>query len=270
MLRALVGLLAHRADRWDICDLHEQITDSPNLQCLEDAFRSAGYMIGRTQDSNCPYLVFEGTWQQFLSGKSQTFRKNLKTAARRLKEGGELQYQTWNTEPEVSAQLEIYREIEARSWKAGEGVGISRNTDYYGFYRDLAQLFGKKGLFSIRMLSVDGKAIAGTFGLEYDGVYYSLQIVHDREFSRCSPGTYLEALEMEECFKRGYREYEFLGGFLNNKSRWTQSSRQTTQLHVYQPKPRLVALYVLLFRIKPLVKELVRPFMKSWRQVEHD
>ena len=108
-------------------------------------------------------------------------------------------------------------------------MGISRNTDYYGFYRDLAQLFGKKGLFSIRMLSVDGKAIAGTFGLEYDGVFYSLQIVHDREFSRCSPGTYLEALEMEECFKRGYREYEFLGGFLNNKSRWTQSSRQTTR-----------------------------------------
>ena len=42
-------------------------------------------MIGGTQDSNCPYLVFEGTWQQFLRGKSQTFRKNLKTAARRLK-----------------------------------------------------------------------------------------------------------------------------------------------------------------------------------------
>jgi CelD/BcsL family acetyltransferase involved in cellulose biosynthesis len=183
---------------------------------------------------------------------------------------GEVRYQMWNTEPDVLERLEAYKLIEARSWKAGEGVGVSRNTDYYAFYRDLAQVFGKKGQFAIRMLTVDGKPIAGTFGLEYDRIYYSLQIVHDREFSRCSPGTYLEALEMEECFGRGYREYEFLGGFLNNKSRWTRSSRATTQLHVYQPKPRFMALYVLLFRIKPLVKELVRPFMKSWRPVEHD
>jgi hypothetical protein len=223
LIPVLAGFLAQRSDRWDICELHEQASGSESLNSLEEAFRGLGYVVGRTRDSNCPYLALRGTWKEFLAGKSQTFRKNLKASARKLREFGELQYRVYEDPADVLEQLETYRDIEARSWKAGEGVGVSRDSDYFAFYRALADAFGRKGAFTVRMLTVNGKAIAGTFGLAYDGVYYSLQIAHDRELSRCSPGTYLEALEMEECFSRGYREYEFLGGFLNNKSRWTST-----------------------------------------------
>ena len=264
LIRVLAGFLAQRSARWDTCELHEQRTDSEGLHCLEHAFRGLGYVVGRSRDSNCPYLELRGSWTDFLAGKSQNFRKNLKTAGRKLGEAGDLQYRVYDSPADALEQLETYRDIEARSWKAGELVGVSRDNDYFAFYRELAEVFGRKRAFSVRLLTVNGKAIAGTFGLAHDGVYYSLQIAHDREFSRCSPGTYLEALEMEECFRHGYREYEFLGGFLNNKSRWTSTSRYTTQLHIYQPTPFFRALYVLLFRIKPLVKELVRPFMRSW------
>lgn len=266
LLRVLVSFLARCADRWDICHLYEQPTGSPGLECLDDAFRAAGYLVGRTRDSDCPYLAIGGTWQQFLAGKSQTFRKNLKAAGRKLREAGDLQYRVYDAASEVLQQLDTYRDIEARSWKSAEGVGVSRGADYFAFYRELAEVFARQRAFVIRMLTVNGKAVAGTFGLAYDGVFHSLQIAHDREFSRCSPGTYLEALEMEECFGRGYREYEFLGGFLNNKSRWTSTFRYTTQLHVFRRTWFFTALHILLFRMKPWVKDRLRPYMKSWRQ----
>jgi CelD/BcsL family acetyltransferase involved in cellulose biosynthesis len=97
-------------------------------------------------------------------------------------------------------------------------------------------------------------------------VFYSLQIAHDAEFSRSSPGTYLEALEMEQCFGGGLREYEFLGGFLNNKSRWTSTFRFTTQLHVFRRTPFFRALHAVVFGLKPRIKALVRPYMRSWRK----
>jgi hypothetical protein len=178
--------------------------------------------------------------------------------------------------PEVLEQLEVYRAIEARSWKSGEGVGVSRDRDYFEFYREMAELFAQRRGFVIRMLTVDGRPMAGTFGLSFGGVFYSLQIAHDSEFSRCSPGTYLEALEMEQCFAGGFREYEFLGGFLNNKSRWTTTFRYTTQLHVFRRTPYFMALHALMFGLKPRVKALVRPYIKSWRRpgpaplAEHD
>ncbi len=266
--RALVRFLTAHPDRWDLCDLHEQPTGSDGLEALESAFQDAGYLVARSRDSDCAYLAIEGTWQQFLAGKSQTFRKNLKAAGRRLRSAGEVDYQVYRTLPEALEQLERYREVEARSWKSGQGVGVGRDDDHFEFYREMAQVFGRRGEFVIRMLRVDDKAVAGTFGLLHDGVFYSLQIAHDRDFSRSSPGTYLEGLEMEQCFADGCREYEFLGGFLNNKSRWTSTFRYTTQLHVYRRTPFFIALHALMFRIKPVVKELVRPYMRSWRQTE--
>jgi CelD/BcsL family acetyltransferase involved in cellulose biosynthesis len=265
-IRALVGFLAARADKWDFCDFHEQPTGSETLATLESAFRSAGWLVGQTRDSDCAYLELRGTWADFFAGKSQTFRKNIKTAGRRLRAAGEVEYRVYDTLPEVLEQLEIYRGIEARSWKSGEGVGVSRSDDYFAFYREMAERFAGRRAFVVRMLSVGGRPVAGTFGLSHEGVYYSLQIAHDTEFSRSSPGTYLEALEMEQCYGDGFREYEFLGGFLNNKSRWTSTYRFTTQLHVYRRTPFFLALHTLVFGLKPRLKALVRPYMRSWRR----
>jgi len=266
--RALVGFLAARRKKWDLCELHEQPTGSEGLGALEQAFRAAGYLVGRSRDSACAYLTIQGTWEQFLAGKSQTFRKNLKTAGRRLRAAGEVGYRVYDTAPEVLEQLEVYRGIEARSWKRDQGVGVSRDGDYFEFYREMAELFARRREFVIRMLTVGGTPVAGTFGLSYAGTFYSLQIAHDSAFKRSSPGTYLEGLEMEQCFGDGYREYEFLGGFLNNKSRWTSTFRHTTQLHVYRRRPFFVALHALRFWIKPRMKQLVRPYVGSWRRSE--
>jgi CelD/BcsL family acetyltransferase involved in cellulose biosynthesis len=266
LTRALVAFLRARAEKWDCCDFHEQPTGSDGLAALEEAFRSAGCLVARTRDSDCAYLALTGTWTEFLAGKSQTFRKNIKTAGRRLRAAGEVSYQVYDTLPEVLEQLEVYRGIEARSWKSGEGVGIARNADYFEFYREMAERFAPQRAFVIRILSVGGRPVAGTFGLSYDGVFYSLQIAHDAEFSRSSPGTYLEALEMEQCFREGFREYEFLGGFLNNKSRWTSTFRFTTQLHVHRRTPFFLGVHAVVFGIKPRIKALVRPYMRSWRK----
>lgn len=266
LARVLVTFLARSTARWDVCDLHEQTTGSPLLRCLEEAFRAAGFLVALARDSDCPYLPLQGTWQQFLAGKSQKFRKNLKASDRKLRQLGDWQYRTYDAAPEVLEQLEVYRTIEARSWKNDEGVGVSRSDEYFAFYRQLAEIFAQRRAFVVRMMTVDGRALAGTFGIVFEGVYYSLQIVHDREADRCSPGTYLEALEIEECFDRGYREYEFLGGFLNNKSRWTTTHRHTTQLRVFRRSPFFAGLYFVSCRLKPWVKELIRPYMKSWRQ----
>jgi CelD/BcsL family acetyltransferase involved in cellulose biosynthesis len=264
LIRVLVEFLTNHGPKWEICDFYEQLTGSEHLSVLIEAFRTAGCLIGTSRDSDCPHIEIDGTWREFLAAKSQKFRKNLKASARRLQESGELRYRTYDALPGAAECLEVYRDIELRSWKDDRGVGIGRDGDYAAFYREMANVFGRSGAFVIRLLHAGERTVAGTFGLLFDGVYYSLQIAHDREFDRCSPGTYLESLEIEECFASGYREYEFLGGFLNNKSRWTSSYRYTTQLHVFRRTTYLGLLYVWSFRIKPRIKELIRPFMKSW------
>jgi CelD/BcsL family acetyltransferase involved in cellulose biosynthesis len=74
----------------------------------------------------------------------------------------------------------------------------------------------------------------------FDDIYYSLQIVHDEEYARFSPGTLLEARELEELFCSGdVRRYEFMGGALRNKLRWTDAAIDTVCVRLAHPDARM-------------------------------
>lgn len=97
----------------------------------------------------------------------------------------------------MEQQLERYQDLENRSWKVAKKVGCNRSLQHSKFYQDLALSFGANNQFHFRFLTLDDNPIAGIFGLLHEGVYYSLQIVHDPAYSKYSPGTLLEALELE-------------------------------------------------------------------------
>ena len=102
--------------------------------------------------------------------------------------------------------------------------------------------------------------MAATFGLVHERRFYSLHIAHDAAYSNCAPGTFLESLELEECFRTGLEEYDFLGGFLKNKVRWATRARDTVEVHLYQRQPALVVAYLYFFVVKPHLKRLMSRF----------
>jgi hypothetical protein len=51
LTRALVAFLAARPLRWDVGDFHRQQAGSDVVAVFEAAFRSAGYLVGRTRDA---------------------------------------------------------------------------------------------------------------------------------------------------------------------------------------------------------------------------
>jgi hypothetical protein len=106
--------------------------------------------------------------------------------------------------------------------------------------------------------------MAATFGLIHRRKYYSLHIANDAEYARYSPGTFLESLELEECFAAGLEEYDFLGGFLQNKLRWATRMRETVEVHLYQRQPRLIAGYLYFFVIKPPLKRMLTRLGVRW------
>jgi CelD/BcsL family acetyltransferase involved in cellulose biosynthesis len=136
--------------------------------------------------------------------------------------------------------------------------------EHLRFYRHLIDQFGPTGQFVLRSLRVDDRLVAATFGLVHERTFYSLHIAHDASYSRLSPGTLLESLELEECFGSDLDEYDFLGGFLKNKVRWATRMRDTMEVHLYQRQPRLVAAYLFYFVIKPPLKRMLSRLGVRW------
>ncbi len=261
---AALALLARR-DEWDIIWFHEQTAGDPALESFCATLSRNGLLHGRTASSLCPYLKFEGTWPELLATKSQKFRKNLKAARRKLEAAGRLEYECCSGDEERLQELLMeYEELESRSWKAKAGIGASQSVEHMRFYMHLASAFGSSGQFVFRCLRLDGRMVAATFGLTHRRTFYSLHIANDSEFAKFSPGTYLESLELEECFGADLDEYDFLGGFLQNKQRWATQARKTIAVYLYQRQPRLIASYFLYFVVKPPLKRLLSLFGVRW------
>jgi hypothetical protein len=261
---AAQALLARRG-QWDFAWFHEQIPGDPALESFCATLVRGGLLHGRTPSSRCPYLRFEGTWPALLATKSTKFRKNLKAARRKLEAAGKLVYESCSGDVErLQGLLLEYEALERRSWKAKAGIGAAQSVEHLRFYLHLASEFGATGDFTIRCLRLDGRLIAATFGLTHRRRFYSLHIANDSEFAKHSAGTYLEALELEECFGAGLEEYDFLGGFLKNKLRWATEFRDTVAVHLYQRTPFQVAIFVAYFKLKAPLKRLLARLGIAW------
>jgi CelD/BcsL family acetyltransferase involved in cellulose biosynthesis len=262
---AAARALLTRRNQWDVIWFHEQDAFDPALEAFCATLSNHGVLHGRVPSSHCPYLVFEGTWEQFLAKKSQKFRKNLKAAGRKLRDAGRLDYSCCaGGQRQLQELFGEYELLESRSWKSRKGVGASQSVEHLRFYRQLIHAFGDSGRLVFRSLRLGGQLVAATFGLVHGHTYYSLHIAHDAAYSSCSPGTYLESLELEECFDSDLREYDFLGGFLKNKVRWATHTRDTVEVHLYQRQLRLVVAYLYFFRMKPPLKRFLSRIGVHW------
>lgn len=257
-LQAVVACLLEHRDEWDTCQLWEQSPDDPAVQYIRDELIRGGYLIGCTETSPNPWLDLDTTWEDYLGTRSKRLRKNLRQSRRRLESTGELRFEEYRRWPETREKMKDYRAVEQRSWKPAKGLGISCDLQHFCFYESIADQFSQRGRFDLRFLTLDAKPIAATFGLRHGQMYHSMRITHDQAYDRFSPGTLLESRELESLFASELERYDFLGGFLSNKLRWTDQVTETVNVHIFKPIWRLRLLHFVFFRVKPRVKDALR------------
>ncbi len=121
-----------------------------------------GCCTAASPSSQCPYLTFEGTWEQLLASKSQKFRKNLKASRRKLQGAGQLEYTTCaGDEQAAAATLRRVRSArKPRLERRRKGVGVSQSVEHLRFYRHLIHAFGASGQFVFRCLRL-GRPVGG-------------------------------------------------------------------------------------------------------------
>jgi CelD/BcsL family acetyltransferase involved in cellulose biosynthesis len=268
---AVFDWLAANKDSWDVCGFYEQIAETPAAKAITGGFRGLGCVVSESDQHPCPYIEIRGEFDAYLATRSRKLRQNLRRSKRQLEDHGEVGVEIVSQWPSLDQAIDRFVSLERRSWKRAGNLGVGRNQADDGFYRRLAQSYGAAGDFQMRFLKVGERDVAATFGICFDAVFYSLMIVHDQSFDRCSPGTLLEALELEECFLQGLREYDMLGGYVNNKLRWTSSVRSTVHQHFVQRKPRAMAWYLLQFVLLPGIRRLLEragllPWFMRWKK----
>jgi CelD/BcsL family acetyltransferase involved in cellulose biosynthesis len=244
---------------WDSLRFEELPLDDPQVKELRGFAERRELWFRDVLSSVCPTLRVDQSWEPFLKSRGTRLRKNLRASMRRLESEGPVQLQVCDTADEVAEGFELMLQLHKRSWKRRKHVGLSLSPQFQTFFRAFLTAMAARGRARVLVLRSGGRPVAATVAFLHLDTYFSTEIVHDAAFARCSPGTLLESMEIEGLMTSGgYRHYDFLGRFLNNKQRWTDDARVTSRLYLFRPCAANWLLDLHYFRAKPTVKRVWR------------
>lgn len=260
---ALEHVWSQRGD-WDLIRIDEKPLDDPEVELLRAFARARGLLYRDIFSHVCPYLDLRQPWPRYLQSRGGKLRKNLRAARRRLEKLGRVRVRSYGSPAEVHEAFEILLQLHQRSWKGHKRIEHGHSPGYQRFFHGWVRSMASRARARILVLFCADRPVAATVAVTEGDTYYSAQILHDRAYSRCSPGTLLESIELEELMtQQRFATYDFLGAFLRNKLRWTDTARSTALVFVMQKtwRNRLIDAYY--FHAKPRVKRFLRRVFKA-------
>lgn len=253
---ALLELWRRRFE-WDALRVDEKTLDDDELGLLRDFEASHPANMKLVPFHPCPFLRLPESWETYIRERGTRLAKNLRSSRRSIEARGRIEAEQFDDEAAVMQAYDALIELHNRSWKYQARIGLSQSDNYRAFYRSFVARMAQRGQARAWILSCDGAAIAATLAFHENGIYYSTQIAHDAAFAKSSPGTLLESIELEHLIHEAkFRTYDFLGGALSNKRRWTDAALQTQRIWLIRPSFRGRIFETYYFKIKPLAKNL--------------
>jgi CelD/BcsL family acetyltransferase involved in cellulose biosynthesis len=243
---------------WDVVRIDEKPWDDREIASLRDYGVGRGCLFRQVFSHLVPYLDLRQSWETYLRGRSPKLRKNLKASRRKLERRGAVTLESHDTEAAVMEAFQTVLELHGRSWKRDKRVEHSRSAGYSEFFGDWARHMASLGRCRILVLRCGERPVAATVAFLDGDTYYAVQIVHDAEFAACSPGTLLEALELEGLMNEGrFARYEMMGSFVTNKMRWTETATVSSHALVLRRRVRTFVMDAFYFFIKPYLRPLL-------------
>lgn len=192
-------------------------------QVSRTATRERQRVLSRVLEQG-PYIDLEGTFADYERKLDKHMRAELRRRQRRLEERGSVDLTICESADDDA--LSRFFTVEAAGWKGANGTAIDAEPPTRSFYTSVAHWAGERGWLRLALLSVDGRAVAGDFALQYGDTHYLLKTGFDPEFRRYGAGKLLRRSMIERAFTDGARRYEFLGIADPWKLEWTSSLRR--------------------------------------------
>jgi len=240
----LFRLFLQTIGSWDVCVTPNLVAEEPAYQHLLDQLSNQSHAVQIIPGVASPYLTIATDWDTYLASRSRSFRYRLKRKAKAVAKAGEISVRWYSDELEIDQLLEEILLIEANSWKVEAGMSIAHRPVEQRYYEQLLPLMATNGLLMANVLYIDKQPVAYGLCYNFKQCWGQLKTSFDDQFKAFSPGTHLVDLSVEQAFRDGAREFDFLGDRMRHKLEWTEQVRTHHTLYIYNSnsiKARLAA-----------------------------
>jgi CelD/BcsL family acetyltransferase involved in cellulose biosynthesis len=247
---------------WDMLCLTD-VPEEGNAWHLFRAAERAGYPVQAWESLRSPYITLPATAEGMQARLPSKFRANLRRRRRKLEEKGRVTVERVTGGLELQGRLEEGYALERSGWKGAGGTAISQSLKTWGFYSELARTATYGGYLSLYFMRVDGEPVAFQYGFAYGDKYYLLKPAYSEAYAECSPGQLLMDEVLQDCIRKGVREFDFLGPNMIWKRDWTDDTRPHAWLYVFRDSTYGRTLHEARFKWSILAKRLITRWRKQ-------
>ncbi len=176
---------------------------------------------GRVEDEvafECPAAVVEGSYEDYLCGRSSKMRANMRNRLGRLERDRDLVF--WRTGSLDRDHLARIFEIHLGRDEERQGTSVFARSRGRDFFADLSSILGEAGLLDVAGMDVDGKLVAYCYGMRLRETYFYWIASFDREYGRFGPGVLLIDYLLRTGCDEGLRKLDFMVGTEPYKDQW--------------------------------------------------
>jgi hypothetical protein len=223
----VVAMLVARRD-WQLTILAGMTADGPQRRALERALpprweRRRGTPTVRHVAS------LDGGVDGFLSRRSRELRKSLRKATRAADQAGvTFESVRGGAAGDAAPLYARIQRIEAASWKARDGVGISTGP-MRAFYELMLPRLCEHGQQRTVFARAGERDVGYILGAVFEGEYRGLQFSYDDEHAQLGIGGLLQIQQIVELCGEGVARYD-LGTEMDYKRRWAEDVMETEML----------------------------------------
>ena len=134
-------------------------------------------------------IQLSGGFEQYLKGRSKSFRQNLRTARNRMEREGEISFHHELVQSIQDRGYSMAKEVASQSWQYSEGTSHFTENGGPCFFENLLRA-GCGGL-DFWLILLNGKPIASLFGVRRDRRYFVVDVAFAGAHAKLSPGRLL-------------------------------------------------------------------------------
>ncbi|MHA2231647.1 MAG: GNAT family N-acetyltransferase [Candidatus Hodarchaeales archaeon] len=220
---------------WDCLELREIPQDNVLIDTLRKmASEESIDKFEESQISLCPHMSLPTSIDGIKSKLKGNMRRNLRRRLKRLNEKFRVEFKTQNDFDSVEEAMNVFFKLHQKRWQTKGAAGVFARQELQNFHLDVAKLFNEKGWLSLHFLTTNDEAIATVYSFDYGQKKYEYLTGFNPDYSQFGIGNLLRMHLVEDCIRKGFKEYDLMRGNEPYKSEWPTQNRTNLEVRHIQ------------------------------------
>ncbi len=234
--------IVHYISQENICDdiqLEKIDESSRSISLLQEAGERSGLFFHIQCRLESPFIKLPATHNDFLGRVSSRVRHSIRNNHKKLqKKYVSVIFRKTTNESELENDFAELARLHQLRWQSRQLPGSFSRDNYISFHKSAMKEMMEKGNLDLWFLSVDGRAIAALYNINYNNKIYNYQAGIDIEFDpSIAPGILLHNHCIAAAIGEGLGEYDFLAMGKRDayKKNWTDTSNFMVDIYMVRP-----------------------------------